>query len=516
MTDSIVQTTYGPVRGSGDGHVRCWKGIRYAAAPTGALRWRRPRPPAPWTEPADATVFGPAPVQGPSPAIALPDDVVQDEDCLSLNVWAAEGIEPGDDVPVLVWVHGGAYMFGSTAQKLYDGRSLAASGEIVLVTVGYRLGTLGFLDLSRFGAGDEQFEPNVALHDVVAALHWVKADIRAFGGDPDAVTLAGESAGGGIVTTLMTSPATAGLFHRAIAESSPATSVYGQDRAEHVTRHVLAELRIDPADPQALATLRGLPAARLTEAGMTVYRETPVSDPGTLAFTPVIDGDLVPEAPVDVFARGGAHPVPLLIGTNHDETSLFTMMKSPLMPVTRDALEQVSRQLRADRPDLDIPADAEIQAAYTGLRPKRQGPAISRDLGFRMPTLWLVEGHAPIAPTYLYRFDWATPMLHLLGIGATHATELPYLWGNLVGGRKDITFRLGGLRTGRVISARMQARWIGFATDGAPHAGEGDAPWEAYTIDARETLVIDRTDRLEADLDRKLREAWGTTVLSFT
>ncbi|MFI8593471.1 carboxylesterase/lipase family protein [Microbacterium sp. NPDC078428] len=513
MTDT-VQTTHGPVRGGGDGQVRWWKGIRYAAAPVGPLRWRRPQPPAAWTEPADATAFGPAPVQAHTPAIRLPEDVSLSEDCLTLNVWAGESIAPGERRPVVVWVHGGAYMFGSTSQPLYDGRSLAATGEIVLVTIGYRVGAMGFLDLSRFADADESFEPNVGLHDIVAALRWVQHNIAAFGGDPDAVTLAGESAGGGIVTTLMTAPSARGLFHRVIAESSPATSVYDQDRAERVTRHVLDELHLSPTD---IGRLRDMPAETLTAAAMSVFASTPASDPGTLAFTPIVDGDLIPEHPVDVFARGGANPVPLLIGTNRDETALFTMMKSPLMPVSPAAIQEMTAHLRAERPELsDIPTDAEIQAAYSGLRSKQRGPAISRDLGFRMPTLWVVEGHAPVAPTFLYRFDWATPMLHLLGIGATHGTELPYLWGNLVGGRKDITFTLGGLRTGRVLSARIQARWIGFATQTQPHAGEDQAPWPAYTRDRRETLVIDKTDRVEPDLDAHLREAWGDEVLSFT
>lgn len=510
--DAIVATTHGPVRGESDGTVRSWKGLRYAAAPRGPLRWRAPQPPEPWTDVADATRFGPIPVQTHSPAIRLPEDAVQSEDCLTLNVWAAESVSTDAPRPVMVWVHGGAYMFGATSQPMYDGRSLAASGEIVLVSVGYRVGALGFADLSRLATADETFETNLALRDILFALAWVRDNIAGFGGDPDSVTLFGESAGGGIVTTLMTSPAARGLFHRAIAESSPATSVYGQDRAERIAHEFLQALAVDPAD---IATLRSLPADRLAAAAMTVYAETPRDEPGTLAFTPVVDGDLVPEHPVDVFARGGAMPVPLMIGTNRDETSLFTMMKSPLMPVSREAIQEMSADLRADRPDLDIPSDAEILSAYAGLRVKRQGPAISRDLGFRMPTLWVAQGHAAVAPTFLYRFDWATPMLKLLGIGATHGTELPYLWGNLHGGKKDITFRLGGLRTGQALSSRLQHRWIGFASDTAPQS-PGAAVWEPYTTAGRETLVIDRDDRLVRDLDGDLRAAWGDEVLSFT
>jgi para-nitrobenzyl esterase len=506
-----VDTQHGPVRGSTDGVVRVFKGIRYAAAPTGDRRWRAPEPPEAWSEPADATRFAAAPMQEHNPVVSFPDDVGFDEDCLFLNVWVAESVAAGTRRPVLVWVHGGAYVYGGTAQRMYDGRALAHTGEAIIVTVGYRVGALGFLDLSRLGAPGS-FLANPALEDVLAALRWVRENIAAFGGDPDAVTLFGESAGGGIVTTLMTAPRARGLFHRAIAESSPATSVYGQDRSERIARLLLDDLGVDPGDVE---TLRAMPAARLTAAGMALFTRIPLDDPGTLAFAPVVDGDLVPQHPVAVFAQGAAAPVPLIIGTNHDETALFTHVKSPLMPVSSDALATMTADLRAERPDLDVPTDAEIASAYAGMHAHARGPAISRDLAFRLPAVWIAEGHGRVAPTYLYRFDWATPMLRVLGIGATHGTELPYVWGNLVNGPKDITFRLGGLRTGRAISARMQSRWISFATGGVPDAGAADAPWRPYTPAERHSLIVDKSDTAARNLDAEGLEAWGSAPLSF-
>jgi para-nitrobenzyl esterase len=505
---NIIATTHGPVRGTTDGRVRSFRGIRYAAAPVGDLRWRAPRPPESWTEPADATRFGAAPVQQRNPVIAFPPDLRFDEDCLTLNVWAAESVEPGDARPVMVWVHGGAYMFGGTAQRMFDGRTLAGTGEVVVVTIGYRTGPLGFLDLSRFG----DFDPNPALQDVLAALRWVRDNIAGFGGDPDAVTIFGESAGGGIVTTLMTVPAAAGLFHRAIAESSPATSVYASERSERIARSVLAEVGVAP---DAAAAMRDVSAEALTQAGMRQFERVPRDEPGTLAFAPVVDGDLVPEHPVTVFARGGAAPVPLLLGTNHDETALFQHVRSPLMPVSPEALATMTAQLRSERPDLDIPTDAEIAGAYAGLHAHARGPAISRDLAFRMPSVWVAEGHAAVAPTYLYRFDWATPLLRVLGIGATHGTELPYVWGNLVNGPRDITFRLGGLHTGRALSARLQSRWIAFAANGVPDAEDVEPAWPAYTSSERASLLIDRHDTVAHDVDAAARDAWGAAPLSF-
>lgn len=507
MTDTVVDTVFGPVRGATDGQVRAFRGIRFGAPPTGMRRWRAPEPPDPWRKPADATAFGPASVQPPNPVISFPPGQRFDEDCLFLNVWSAEGAA---DRPVMVWVHGGAYVFGGTAQRLFDGHALAATGEVVVVTVGYRLGALGFADFSRLAPGE--FDANPGLHDVLAALRWVQANIASFGGDPEAVTLFGESAGGGVVTTLMTSPAARGLFARAIAESSPATSVYGQDRSQRLARRLAEGVGVSAGDAEAL---RAVPAHALAAAAQELFSAVPTQEPGTLAFAPVVDGSLVPEHPVTAFARGAAHPVPLLIGTNANETSLFTHMKSPLLPVSADALAAMTADLRAENPELALPTDAEIAAAYAGLAGRIRGSAVSRDLAFRMPAVWIAEGHAAVAATYLYRFDWATPMLRALGIGASHGTEIPYVWGNLQGGPKDITFRLGGLRAARGISARLQSRWIGFATGGAPDADDGTVSWPAYTLPARRSLILDRVDRLVDDLDADGRAAWGPVPLSF-
>jgi len=220
LAQPIVDTDAGPVRGVDDGQVRVWKGLRYAAPPEGELRWRAPRPPEPWTEVADALEFGPISPQPKSP-IPLGAGTRVSEDCLFLNVWSPSGAGPEAAKPVMVWVHGGAYIFGAGSQPLYDGHVLASRGDVVVVTVNYRMGAFGFLDLSGFD-GPQTFDTNLGLHDVIRALEWVRDNIAGFGGDPSQVTLFGESAGAGIITTLLTAPAAAGLFSRAIAQSSPA------------------------------------------------------------------------------------------------------------------------------------------------------------------------------------------------------------------------------------------------------------------------------------------------------
>ncbi len=519
----VTTAPAGTFRGLVREGVRSWRGIRYAEAPTGDRRWRDPVAAATADCEVDATAFGPACPQVRTPAIALGDDAVLDEDCLSLNVWA-----PGTDTaaarPVMVWIHGGAYTFGASSQQMYDATSIVDRGDVVVVTVNYRLAAFGFLDLSGL-LPDGGFDRNLALKDVLLALRWVQGNIAAFGGDPGRVTVFGESAGGGLVTTLLATPSAAGLFHRAIAQSSPASSMYGVDRARDVAERFTRELGIDTTDAAAAAAaLRAASADRLVAAGMAVYAQVPDEAPGTLAFAPIVDGELLPEAPATVLHEGRGLPVPLIIGTNKDEASLFKFMKSPLIPITEERIMKMFTDMAADNPTVELPSVAQVQTAYENVRHNMVGLGVARDIGFRMPTLWIAEGHSRVADVWLYRFDHATPFLRLIGLGATHGSELAYLWGSFSSGPKDLTFRLGGKRSGEEISVRMQDRWTAFAHGRTPDAeGVPGAPhWPAYATAstdaadiARATLVIERHDSVVDDLDAPLRAAWGDQVLDF-
>jgi para-nitrobenzyl esterase len=509
---TVVETAYGPVRGVDDGGVRSWLGVRYGAPPTGGLRWRAPEPPQPWTDVADASVLGPVCPQPVDPRIPIDLGAPQGDDCLTLNIWASSDIAAGDRKPVMVWIHGGAYVLGSANQPMYDGRVLAAGGDVVVVTVNYRLGAFGFLDLSSFSTPRRRFESNLGLRDVLHALHWIRDNIAAFGGDPDRVTVFGESAGAGIITTLLASPAAEGLFAGAIAQSSPATSLYDATRGRRVAAQFLAALGLGDND---IEQLTDAPVEALVAASRTLFNDVPLQCPGTLAFAPIVDGDLVPDHPVKLAREGRSHPVPLIIGTNKHEAALFRWMKSPLMPITPEAINAMFTQIAAEQPNLELPTDDQIDTAYPGLRGTARGMGVARDVGFRMPTVWLAEGHSTVAPVYLYRFDWATPMLRLLRLSGAHATELPFVWGNLVAGPKDPTFRLGGMKTGKVVSARIQARWRNFATQGKPLGLDGEPEWLPYQAADRACLVIDRQDTVVNDVDLHIRSAWGSEVLSF-
>ncbi|MFW0794081.1 carboxylesterase/lipase family protein [Gordonia sp. CPCC 205515] len=511
-TDTLViHPTTGPIRGTSGGGVDVWKGVRYAAPPVGDLRWRRARPPHPHDEVVDADAYGAVAPQAQMPGFNLGPGVVMDEDCLFLNIWTPLGASTGSRPrPVMVWIHGGAYVLGSSSQPLYDAARLVVDGDVVVVSVNYRLGAFGFGDFSSLNEhlDEPRFESNTALSDVLLALTWVRDNIGAFGGNPDNVTVFGESAGAGVVTTLLTMPAAEGLFHKAIAESSPATSMYDHARAARVAAQFL-----EAADATH-DELVGLAVDRVVKATMTLMDRVPTDTPGTIPFAPVIDGDLVPRNPMDVFRDAESLPVPLLIGTNKDEAALFKWMRSPMMPIAPADIERMFATLAAEYPEVTLPPRAQITSAYQGMKPKVVGLGVARDIAFRMPTVWIAQAHSQRAPVFLYRFDWATRMLRVLTLGATHATELPYVFGNLSMGPADITFRLGGRKTGEAVSRRMQRRWTSFAHRGDP-AADPTLPWPRFDSATRATLVIDAEDRVVDDLDAELRQAWGDEVLGF-
>ncbi|MFF2556190.1 carboxylesterase/lipase family protein [Nocardia sp. NPDC058058] len=504
--DPVARTEFGQVRGRREGTTAVWRGIPYAASAGGPNRFRPPQPPHRWDGVRDCVKFGEI---APQSAGFVPVDsgLRMGEDCLWLNVWApaAATDEPR---PVMVWFHGGAYCLGTAAQAIYDGRKLAETGDLIVVTVNYRLGALGFLDLSSLGA---DFVPNLGLHDQIFALEWVRDNIAAFGGDPSNVTIFGESSGAGCVTALLTSPRSAGLFHRAIAESPPATTVFGPERTAGVARRYLEILEL----PESRAgELLELPIERIATAAGVLFDEVPTKEPGRLAAVPVVDGDLLPGYPTERFREGRSHRVPLIIGTNRDEASMFRLFRSPIMPVTPEAVNSMLLGVAAEHPGLSPERIAEIASAYA-VTSARGALSMSTDAAFRMPAHWVAEAHSAHSPTWMYRFDHATPMLKAARVGAGHACELPYVFGNFGSFDRDPTFWLGGRKAAQDVSGRIMRRWTAFATHGVPAAIDGSKHWPPYTVAERKTLVIDAADRIVEDPDGERNSIWGDEVVGF-
>ncbi|MFC9786665.1 carboxylesterase/lipase family protein [Rhodococcus sp. NPDC127528] len=482
----VVPTAEGAVLGREQHGLRTWRGIPYAAPPVGELRLRAPRPVATWPGVRDALEFGSS-----APQSGRGGRRGTGEDCLTLNV-TAPATRSDDRRPVMVFVHGGAYNGGSTSTSLYRGDSLVRRGDVVYVSVSYRLGALGYLDFSEYSTPERPFDSNLGLRDQLAALGWVRRNIAAFGGDPDNVTLFGESSGANAVTTLMCVPAADGLFARAIAESPPAASAYGPDRAKGWATEFV-DILGGSADPvRALTTAH--PDA-LVRAGDALAARGADEAPGTRAFAPMVDGDLLPQHPLDAFASGRQHRIPLIIGTNAHEGTLFPRFLD-IIPTDPVRIEKMFEET-------DPALKARIQAAYRGYPRRRAAVRLGGDVTFWEPSVLVAQSHATAAPTYAYRYDFSPRLFDLTGFGATHGTEMLAVFGAGDGPLGRAATVLGGRRGLRAATAVVQSHWLHFARYGTPRGN-----WPAYSTQRRETLILDAQPRVEADPNAELRKAW--------
>ncbi|HZW32853.1 MAG TPA: carboxylesterase/lipase family protein [Isosphaeraceae bacterium] len=492
-----VETTYGPIRGSWRDEVCLFRGVPYGRPPVGMLRFRPPEPPEAWSETRDATRFRPAAPQNPDPLDHIWGEVLApgDEDCLTLNVWTPAA----DDGrrPVMVCIHGGAFLIGSGRWPWYDGRALIRRGDVVLVTINYRLGAFGFLDLSEIPGEESTTSGNHGLLDQVAALRWVRDNIERFGGDPGNVTVFGESAGGISISCLMAMPAARGLFRRAIAMSGGPNLVRFPGTSRAVARAFLRTIGVADVDE-----LRALPTKALLKAQKRFLRRNEFG--GDLVFGPVVDGAVLPEPPLQAIRAGCARDVALLTGTTLDEARLWSLYLPILRWMRPHALERILRHAVGDRWH-------EVIAAYRHSQPGEKAGnltmAINGDLLFRMPAIRLAEAqsaHRP-ADTRMYLFAWKTP-IRGGRLGAPHAVEIPFVFGNLHA--KGVNRYTGNGEDRRALSNLVQDAWIAFARSGDPNH-PGLPTWAVYRADARATLVFDEITTVEDDPLAAARLIWA-------
>ena len=521
VTAQTIKLAEGQVRGlvvGQEDEVHCYRGIPFAAPPVGELRWRPPQPPASWDGVRECFEFGAAAPQKPSPMLAafpgMKLEAPTSEDCLYLNVWtpAKSGDKP---LPVMVWIHGGGYVMGAASQRMYDATDLARRGVIV-VAINYRLGPLGFLAHPELTAESEhKSSGNYGLLDQIEALRWVQRNIAAFGGDPQRVTIFGESAGGGSVFSLLVSPLAKGLFHRAIAESGPTLnfvhlnkSHYGFKTAEELGME-FAKAVGAPEGTGQVAALRKLSADALLAGapGMEEQRDFTIRG-NLLRLAPVVDGWVIPDDPMTLLADGREHDVPLIVGANRDEGTMFTMVAR--LP---RSIDELTAKLKENL--------GETHAATIGpLYPATSVPQVRRavtdfvgDFIFVAPARFVArQASGDAAPVYLYHF--AHPPAGGSGkmLGAHHAAEVPYVLDNIELGGPDPP------AVDRELRDALVAYWLQFAATGNPNR-DGLVEWPAYNADSDQSLLVEekvsvadglrkaKLDAIDAFMDSWRRES---------
>ncbi len=446
-------------------------GIPYAAPPVGELRWQAPVPPRPWSGTRPALTFAPAAPQGAPIESRLPGfrpDHPTDEDCLALNVWT---LDLDAAAPVIVWFPGGAYLSGATAQPVYDATRLAVESRAVVVTVGYRLGALGFLDPVGDGLA------NGGLRDQLAALDWVREHAHAFGGDPTRITVMGESAGAGSVLHLLASPvvAAAPTFQRAIVQSGqPVTLTADQGRAvaDTFARH----LGMPRPDAEAL---RSIPVEALLEAQAATSAEM-LGAVGPMAFAPVVDDDLCDGTILEGLTGGRARAIDLVIGTTRDELALFA---TPADPTLDDAglVRRLGRLLGDAQDPVHMLRDvrARLPSAATNADVWH---AATTEVMMRAPALAVADAHTGAGGrTFVYRFDWSAP-----GLGAAHGVDLPFTFGTA--DREGWDEVVGWDRHAEALGRGWRAAWSRFAATGDPSPPDRD--WPMHDLDDPVVMVF--------------------------
>jgi len=498
--NTVVSTKSGKIEGSYEGGQYIFKGIPYASPPTGDLRWLPPRPVKPWKDVRPAKQFGPIAPQNTMPGGFMEQvPQPQSEDCLFLNIWT-----PGLDSakrPVMVWIHGGAFTMGSSSDAMYESDKLLKRGNIVLVSINYRLGMLGFLRLKDVTGGKIPATGNEGLLDQVMALKWVKDNIAAFGGDPKNITVFGESAGSISIACLMVMPDAKGIFQKTILESGAGNAAVPKEEADRCGELFLKLTGIKKDDAQAM---RALTPAQLLELEMKIRMASPGAG-GTARVTshyPVIDGEVIPDVPNKLARQGASKGILSIIGTNLDEYTLFGMMDPAMAALTEADLK---KKLAAMLPGPGADELVEVYGKALQKRGESATPAnilsaINTDLMFRMPSLDLVEAQRENkTPVYSYIFTWNSPSMGGV-LKACHALEIGFVFG-----KYDPMFCGAGPEADK-LSECMQEAWLAFAKTGNP-SSKCTGEWPEYGKD-RKTMVFGKASHMEAAPFEAERAVW--------
>ncbi len=510
-SQTIVETAAGKIRGSTINGISAFKGVPYGASTAGKNRFMPPAKPEPWNGVRDALRYGhsaPQTIPG-APSIFAPMDflasandppgIAEGEDCLVLKVWTP-GVKDSRKRPVMVWCHGGAFTSGSGSAPLYDGGNLARRGDVVVVTLNHRLGALGYTYLRHAGGDTFAASGNVGMLDIVAALEWVRDNIAEFGGDPGRVLIFGESGGGQKVSTLLAMPPAKGLFHRAVIESGPGVRMNSLEHAVKVADMFLGELGVKP---DRIPEIQTLPLERIMAAQGAVNRMLGPFIPGMIqGFSPVVDGVSLLQHPFDPAAPEVSADVPLLIGFNRTELTLFAAGDPNLFSLDEAGLQKRVKSLLGDNADGVLRA---FRSDYPHENPSGLYFLIATAYPTVAYTAKIGERRAALrkAPTYVYEFTWETPILGGR-LKSPHTIEIPFVFDNvgdplvqkLTGSGSDIF----------PLAERVSGAWTAFAANGTPDS-KGFPHWPAYSAADRNVMIINTESNVVKDPQPQARVA---------
>lgn len=486
-----------------------FRGIPYAEQPIGVARFKAPEPLLPFDEPFKADRFGDSAPQDKIPLFGITQT---SEDCLYLNVWT-----PGCDDrkrPVMVWIHGGGFLTGSGSQLIYNGRNLAVNGDVVVVSINYRLGVLGFLYLNELIAPEHGISANNGLLDQVEALRWIRDNIASFGGDPEDITLFGESAGAMSIATLLACPSAQGLFHRAIMQSGAADQVLTREEATDIARTFLEATDIDPANPEKLWQLTPdqiIKAQRkLTKLSFNRGRFSQEVRQTGMVLLPVVEGNILPQTPLAAIQKGEARHVPLMVGCTREEWNLFLNLPGTEGLFSQSNVNEVEKSDLIELLEKSVPGIGEraanlyekmVQNSKENASLADVYSAFEGDRMFRIPSLRIAEAHSEHTQNiYVFQFNWDKG-----GFGACHASDIPLVFGCT---ENPAGQYLCGTDPGAAkLSIKVQNCWIAFARSSNPST-DGVGKWHPFEDESRHVMCFDENTALLSNPFDVAAELW--------